>query len=195
MEPVSIALGLASVIPSIVKWVSGSDKAAAVAQSVVGMAQQIAGKTDPQDAVKAVLADPALALQLQAQYYAFEVSIYQEETRRLETVNQTIRAEIASGDPFVRRARSSFLWAMSLTWTTEGATIMGLMAYVAIAKPADGVLLIEALTALLGQMSTHWLYAMAVSGVAVWARTADKQTAAQAPGLLGQIAQAFGRRG
>ena len=36
MDPITIAMGLAQFAPQIVKWISGSDKAAEAAATVVG---------------------------------------------------------------------------------------------------------------------------------------------------------------
>ena len=63
MNPVSIAMGLASVAPQIVRWLSGSDKAEQVAERVVDLAREVTGRSDPVDALAAVKADPAVALQ------------------------------------------------------------------------------------------------------------------------------------
>lgn len=193
MDPISIALGLASVAPTIVKWITGSDKAEQVATQVVGVAQSLTGKTDPSDAMNAILADPAARAQFIAAWKDIELGLYEAETRRLSEVNQTVRAEIASGDPFVRRARSSFLWAMSFAWTVEGLVLGGSIVWVTFWRPENAAVVMAGLKDLMGVMSEHWLYAMAVSGVAVWSRTRDKQTAANDPGFLGRLATVFKR--
>lgn len=58
MDPISIALGLAQFVPSIVRWVAG-DKAADAAQTVVGVAQAVTGKTTGPEALAALQADAA----------------------------------------------------------------------------------------------------------------------------------------
>lgn len=49
--------------PNIIKYFTNSDTAGAVAQQVIGIAQTVTGKTAPNEAVAALQADPALALQ------------------------------------------------------------------------------------------------------------------------------------
>ncbi len=61
MDPITVAMGLAQFAPQIVRWLSGSDKAADAAQRVVQVAQAVTGKTGP-EAVEAIKADPALVL-------------------------------------------------------------------------------------------------------------------------------------
>jgi hypothetical protein len=63
MDPISMALGLAQYVPSIVRWLGG-DKAGDVAQQVVGTAETITGKTG-QAAVDAIKADSAAQLAFQ----------------------------------------------------------------------------------------------------------------------------------
>lgn len=193
MDPISIALGLASVAPSLVRWLTGSDKAADIASQVVGVAQTLTGKAERADAVSALLADPAVRAQFIAAWKDIELGLYEAETRRLGEVNQTIRAEVASGDPFVRRARSSFLWAMSFAWIIEGVTIGAAIVWVSLWRPDQAGAVLAGLKALMEATAEHWMYAMAVSGVAVWARTRDKQTAAQSPGLLQSLRGMIGR--
>ncbi len=62
MDPISIAFGLAQFAPQIIKWISGSDKAAEAASQVVSIAQTVTGRTG-QDALEALKADPAMVLQ------------------------------------------------------------------------------------------------------------------------------------
>lgn len=63
VDLISIAWGLASAAPQLVRWLSGSDKAEAVAQQVVDVAKSVTGRDDPVGALAAIKADPALALQ------------------------------------------------------------------------------------------------------------------------------------
>ena len=62
MDPISIAMGLSQFVPQIIKWVTGSDKAASAAQKVVSIAEVVTGKQG-QEAADAIKADPALIIQ------------------------------------------------------------------------------------------------------------------------------------
>jgi hypothetical protein len=95
-DPISIISGLISIAPSIAKWIGG-DKAEETATKIVGIAQAVTGKAgDPQGAVDAIKADPALAMQFQQALMAFELESEREETRRLLSINETMRAESQS---------------------------------------------------------------------------------------------------
>lgn len=64
MDPITIGLALASQFaPGIIKYFSNSDTAAGVASQVINIAQQVTGKTTPDEAQAAMSADPALAIQ------------------------------------------------------------------------------------------------------------------------------------
>lgn len=63
MDPISIAFGLAQFAPQIVRWISGSDKAADAAATVVDIAKKVTGRDDGAAAAEAIKADPALVIQ------------------------------------------------------------------------------------------------------------------------------------
>lgn len=63
MDPVTIAFGLAQYAPSIIKWLSGSEKAEEAAQKVIDVARVVTGKDDAGEAVEAIRADPAVLMQ------------------------------------------------------------------------------------------------------------------------------------
>lgn len=61
MDPLTIALGLAQVAPSLMRYFGAGEKPAAIAEQVVALAQTVTGKTDGQQALAALQEDPALA--------------------------------------------------------------------------------------------------------------------------------------
>lgn len=62
MDPLSIAFGLAQFVPGILKWVTGDDKSAKVAEKVVDIAKAVTGRDDGAGALAALKADPAAVL-------------------------------------------------------------------------------------------------------------------------------------
>jgi hypothetical protein len=168
MDPITIALGLAQVVPGLIRWIGGDDaeKAAKVADQVVGVARTVTGKGTGEDALAAVKADPALALQLQQAWLTHEVELSREETRQLAEINATMRAESASDDRYVRRWRPTFGYAVALTWT---ATMLA-VSWAVIAEPAQAPAIIAALV----NTSPIWGIALGVLGVAVVKRSHDK---------------------
>ncbi len=168
MDPITIALGLAQFVPGLIRWIGGDDAetAAKVADQVVGVARTVTGKASGEDALAAVKADPALALQLQQAWLAHEVELSREETRQLAEINATMRAEAASDDGYVRCWRPTFGYAVALTWTTT----MLAVSWAVIADPAQAPAIIAALV----NTSPIWGIALGVLGVAVVKRSHDK---------------------
>ena len=74
MDPISIAFGLAQFAPQIIKWITGSDKAADAASAVVDIAETVTGRKGV-DALDALKADPALVLQFRQSVIAQEADL------------------------------------------------------------------------------------------------------------------------
>lgn len=74
MDPISIAFGLAQFAPQIIKWITGSDKAADAAGAVVEIAETVTGRKGA-DALNALKADPALVLQFRQSVIAQEADL------------------------------------------------------------------------------------------------------------------------
>lgn len=75
MDPITIAMGLAQFAPQVLKWITGSDKAADAASAVVEIAQQVTGKGSGSEAFQALQADPALVLQFRQTLAAQEADL------------------------------------------------------------------------------------------------------------------------
>jgi hypothetical protein len=180
-----VILGLAQLAPAIMGLFSKNESASKAAEVVSSVARAVTGAPSDDDALQALKADPAKLLEYQNAVNAQALSLYQEETKRLEAVNATIRAEAASGDAYVRRWRPTFGYCVALTWVT----LMGACSYVIVTDPAQAGTVIAAM----GSLSAMWGIALAVLGVAVHERSKDKQVAAgQSP--LGVFSGLFGKK-
>lgn len=138
-------------------------------------------------ALKALEADPALLLDYQRQTAQRAITLYQEETKRLQAVNETIRAEAASTDPYVRRMRPTMGYALILSWTMT----MGAVVYVIVTDPGAASAVIVALA----DLSIMWSVALSVLGLYVYKRSEDKKSTPRGGagmdgglGLVGRIA-------
>lgn len=74
MDPITLAMGLAQFAPQIIRWVTGSDKAAEVAGQVADIAQTVTGKRGA-EALQALQADPALVLQFRQAVLSVEADL------------------------------------------------------------------------------------------------------------------------
>ena len=61
MEPLSIVMGLAQFAPSLIKWVTGNEKAENVAKTVVDIASSVTGTEDGGSIIERLKADAKLA--------------------------------------------------------------------------------------------------------------------------------------
>ena len=85
MDPITIAMGLAQFAPVVAGWFGGS-KAQEVATKVVGIAQAVTGKNEPNEALAAIRADPNLALQFQTKVLEQQVTLAQLATDEKKAV-------------------------------------------------------------------------------------------------------------
>lgn len=186
MDPISLALGLAQFVPSIVRWIGGDD-AGDKAEQIVGVAKRVAGGAD--DPAAAIKADPALYAQFQQAMAQLELSFYTAETARLDSVNATMRAEAASGSVFQSSWRPMFGYVAALAF---GAQMLGLT-YLILAEPTKAAPVIQAL----GDLTVLWGVALSVLGIQVASRTQEKLTALtgeKPTGLMGAVAQRIAGR-
>ncbi len=187
MDPVSIILGLGQFVPGLLRWLN-QDGAAEVAEKAVAVGRTLTGKESAEDVIAALKANPQLAVEFQRAGNDLVIAEMENETKRLQAVNETMRAEYSSGDPYVRRARPTFLYAMALTWTIQA---LGLLLG-AIAKPELAAEIIQAAA----DLTTMWGVALTVVGVAVKSRSDDKARALgfEAPSVFDALARRLGKK-
>ncbi|HYD31870.1 MAG TPA: 3TM-type holin [Azospirillaceae bacterium] len=85
----------------------------------------------------------------------------------LTEVNQSLRAEVASDDPYVRRMRPTFGYVMAATWSA----IMGAVAYVIVTEPGQAGAVVSAMASL----DTIWSVGLGVLGIYVYKRSEEKR--------------------
>lgn len=95
MDPITIAMALAQFAPSLIKLITGSDKAAEVADHVVGIAKTVTGANSGEAAVDIMQADPNKVLEFRQ-----AVSAQQLDLERAYLVD---RADARAHDTDVRK--------------------------------------------------------------------------------------------
>lgn len=91
-----------------------------------------------------------------------------EETKAAYTqVNESLRAEVASEDAYVRRMRPTFGYLMAMTWAAQ----MTALAYVIMFRTEQAHLVLEAMESL----GTIWAVGLSVLGIYVYKRSEDKK--------------------
>lgn len=182
-----LLLALAQLAPSLLR-IAGRDNAAALAEQGIGIARTLSGKEEPQDAFDVLRANPQLLAQFQQAMNDVVIAELEAVTRRLEAVNHTMRTEIESSDPYVRRARPTFLYIMAGTWAVQ--TLGLVLAIVLWPVEAPKIL------ASIGELAFMWAIALSVIGVYVKVRSDDKKVAQgqEPPSALESIGNIFRRR-
>lgn len=84
-----------------------------------------------------------------------------------EQVNESLRAEVASEDAYVRRMRPTFGYLMAMTWAAQ---MFGL-AYVIIFETERANVVLQAMESL----STIWAVGLSVLGIYVYKRSEEKR--------------------
>ena len=93
----------------------------------------------------------------------------EQYTAAIKQVNESLRAEIASQDKYVRRMRPTFGYLMAVTWAAQMLAI----AYVIVFKTAQAGVVMGAMASL----SAIWAVGLSVLGIYVYKRSEDKKSA------------------
>lgn len=113
MDPISIALGLAQFAPSLVKMFTGSDKAEAVTQQVLGIAQTVTGATTPASALQAIQLDPAKQLEFQQAVLAADTDLQKAYLADVGNARAMQIAALGQDDLFSKR----FVYYLAAAWS------------------------------------------------------------------------------
>lgn len=193
---IPIALGLAEFVPTIARWIGGDD-AGDIAGKAVDVAKKVAGVEDPDDALEKIRRDPELQIRYQRAMAPVVIAQMEADTRKLEAVNATMRAESASRDVYVRRWRPTWGYVTAAAWALQAVAVF-VVAAGAVWATFDGVepeliaALFDGLAGLIGAMTAVWTIALGVLGINVAKRTEDKRVAAGAEpsrSILGAVAE------
>lgn len=91
----------------------------------------------------------------------------QERENAISQINESLRAEVASSDPYVRRMRPTFGYLIAITWAAQ----MLALAWVIIYETESASFVIEAMESL----GTIWAVGLSVLGIYVYKRSEDKK--------------------
>ena len=88
------------------------------------------------------------------------------EKTAYEQINQSFRAEVASGDAYVRRMRPTFGYLMAITWAAQ---MLGVAYVIVFDTDKAGVVM-----AALANLSAIWAVGLSVLGIYVYKRSDEK---------------------
>ena len=113
MEPIALALALAEFAPSIIKWVTGNEKAAQAAEAVVDVAKKVTGAETGEGALEALKANPDLVLQFKAKLLDASVEIEKAHLADTADARKMQVAALQQDDLFSKR----FVYFFSAAWS------------------------------------------------------------------------------
>ena len=170
---------LIQLAPTLIGLFTDDPKASTVAEIASDVARAVTGEDNDDDALTALNNDPKLLIEYQRATADEAIALYREETKRLQSINKTIRAEVTSSDPYVRRMRPTWGYVMAATWSLIMVVIgRDLWEY-------PGML-----TQTLPHIVTLFGLGLAVLGVYVHGRTREKS--GKKGGILGDVLSKFG---
>lgn len=168
MDPVSIAIGLATQFaPQILQYLTGSDKAGAVAGKVLEIAQAVTGKSDTLQAHDAIVADPALALRFKQAVLDNALELEKLAAANAADINATMRAEATAEHWPTYGWRPAIGFAVAINIVLSGLTVFA--AYIGamwFGKPEP----LAHLAGMLGAMAALIGMAAPILGIASWFR-------------------------
>ena len=169
MDPITIAMGLAQFAPSLVKWITGSDKAGDAAQKAIDIAKAVTGQPSGDAALQALQADPNLVLKYRQAVLDQEVEFQKLAVANASDVNKSIQAESASEHwpTYSWRPFIGFVFGINLlvAGLTTSAVYIAVMCGVASAVQALG-----SLPAMIGALGAVNGAALPILGIASWFR-------------------------
>ena len=180
MDPITLiggAISLASKFaPYLIRKLKG-DKAADTAGEILEIAKVATGAETPDKAMKMIESNPEAALKFKEMMINYEAMVIQEDTKRLDIVNQTMRTEYETTGwktgwrPYWGYLSGTMFGVQMLAFSYIGI-------YAIMKTPKEAVEVINAIATLAAALSTTWLLALSVLGLAVHKRSKDKQIAA-----------------
>lgn len=97
MDPISIAMMLGQFAPAVIKMITGSDKAEAIAGKVVDIAKTVTGQATGEEAVEAIKADPTKILEFRQAIAAQEAELEKAYLADRQDARKRDTAFVAAG--------------------------------------------------------------------------------------------------
>ena len=166
--------------PAIVGLLTKDDTTAKAVAMVSETAQLLTGTASDDAAFDALEADPVLQAEYRDKLNERAVKIYELETERHKTDNETVRLLVANKDKYVRRMRPTFGYSACFSLNVMFLTIVYTMLR---HGPEEAVKMIEAYATM------EWVFValFAAIGVYIKKRSDDKKPLIPGAGLLGAL--------
>lgn len=167
MDPITIAMGLAQFAPSLVKWITGSDKAGDAAQKAIDIAKAVTGAPTGDAALAALTADPNLVLKYRQAVLDQELEFQRLAVENAGDINKTMQAEAASEHWPTYGWRPAIGFAVALSILACAVTVVAAYAAAMISGQTQAL---QFLPGMLAAMAGVIGVASPILGIASWFR-------------------------
>jgi len=168
MEPISIAMALGQFVPGLIKWVTGSDKAAEVADKAIDIAKAVTGTQTGDAALKALQTDPSLVLKYREAVLSQELEFQKLAVSSASDVNKTMQVEAMAEHWPSYSWRPAIGFAVSLNLLITSLTVA--VAYIVVIFMDKKPEILNYLPAMIGAMAALVGVATPILGIASWFR-------------------------
>ena len=155
LETILSKLGLPFLISAVSRALGGIDNPIAITAS------------ESLSKVEQAIANGTITIEQTKEANRHIEQLAQIDGEALKAINESLRAEIASSDAYVRRMRPTFGYLMAFTWTLQ----MSAIAYIMVFETAQASVVVRAVESL----SSIWAVALSVLGIYVYKRSEDKK--------------------
>jgi len=135
MDPITVAMALAQFVPYITKLFTGSDKAAEVAKKVVDVAEAVTGTTVPEDALRAIQANPDKVLEFQQAMAAQQVDLEKAYLQDVQSARHMQEVALGQEDTFSKR----FVYWFAAAWSLFAMSYFAAVTFVDIPEGGQRV--------------------------------------------------------
>jgi hypothetical protein len=161
-------LPLLSAVPSIIDCFTGDEaKDKGLGEKVLDVVETVTGTRDPESAAELLSKRPDLLTELEIRIQEFNLEYFREETKRLESVNRTMRVESKSDDPWTRRWRPFWGFASGCAFVFV-CILVCFLGYEAVTGANENAL--RMIPDLVTAFATLFAIPGAILGVASWHR-------------------------
>lgn len=133
MDPLTIGMALAQFAPSLIKLLSGSDKAADVAEKVIDVAKAVTGKPDAEAAIAELHANPDKVLEFRAAIAAQQTDLEKAYLADKKSARELQAAALGQDDLFSKR----FVYYFAMGWSVFAMVYFGAVTFLKV--PEAGV--------------------------------------------------------
>lgn len=170
MDPITIALGLAQFAPTLIKYLTGSTKDAAIVTKAVSIAQAVTGTASGDSALAALKGSPELAAAYAKAVLDQEVDLQKIAAQNATDINTTMQSE-AKADHWPTYTWRPFIGFM-VGFNTFAASLLVLGVYGALmfGGAAIAAQALPQLPSVLGALAAINGTVLPILGIASWFR-------------------------